>query len=116
MDLELLFINDTPIADIDLTNNSNLINFAVGNIDSVSPITSLDLSNNTNLEILRINQISFNNLDITANTSLTSLTLRQVPFSSVDITNNVLLQYLSVDDGENFSSLDLSQNDQLTDL
>ena len=114
--LELLFINDTSIADIDLTNNSNLINFAVGNIDSVSPITSLDLSNNTNLEILRVNQINTNSLDITANTNLTSLTLRQVPFSSVDITNNVLLQYLRVDDGENISSLDLSQNDQLTEL
>jgi hypothetical protein len=90
---------------IDISNNINLKDLAIGNFN----LTQLNLSNNIYLEKLRITYTQISQLDITFNTALKYIYFGSNPITAIDVSHNVLLEELRIFNCL-ITSIDVSQN------
>ncbi|MFK5889401.1 MAG: T9SS type A sorting domain-containing protein [Flavobacteriaceae bacterium] len=111
--LEVLNCNGNALTSINVSQNSALKELYA---NSMSGITSIDVSNNTNLEVFSVGDTHLNSIDLSANTKLTTLTIANNNLSgNLDLSHNPLLEYVSC--GSNIlTSLDISNKTSLTTL
>ncbi len=107
----LVSANNSSLATIDVSNNTNLLTLSAFNCG----LTSLDVTSNASLQRLVVYGNTITNLDVSLNTQLIDLDLGANGLTALDVTNNVLLQTLFVEDNT-ISSLDLSRNAVLVEL
>lgn len=88
------------LADLDLTNNTALINLAVG----YAPLGSLNLNSNLELEYLLCTDTQITNLDLSNNLSLITLgCMRNSNLSNLILGNNANLEFINCYGGNLFS-------------
>lgn len=130
--IQLLNCNNNSLTTIDLSQNTNLLQFRCFN----NTLTSLDVSNNTLLTDLRCGENSLTSLDVSQNTSLTQLRFQTNQINEIyinmlpnlevlyayennltrlNIGANLALTSLLCYDND-ISALDLSQNSLLTTM
>ena len=100
-----LKIIETPISELDLSNQQNLFLLTLDGLD----LTELSLQNNLLLQLLSLTDLRISNLDISRQANLNSLFITRVGILEIDLSSNFLLSYLSIRDIE-FTEIDLSQN------
>ena len=82
--LEILYIDDTDIVNVDLSSNILLRELTI----RVSEIETIDVSMLSNLEKIRLDGNFLQNLDLSANTNLTEVNVNDNPgFSALNIQN-----------------------------
>lgn len=109
--LTKLALYDNHLSSLDITKNTELVNFECSN----NQISSIDLSQNTKLFHLGIGNNQLSNLDVSANIALQSLYCHNNNLTSLDLKNQTEL--LTLDCGFNkISTFDLSTNTILEGL
>uniref|UniRef100_UPI00404B48DF BspA family leucine-rich repeat surface protein n=1 Tax=Fulvivirga sp. TaxID=1931237 RepID=UPI00404B48DF len=110
--LNVLAANNNNLTSIDLSNNESLDYLSLSGNDLIE----IDLSNNPTLIEIILSNNQLTEIDLSNNGQITTLWVDQNDISSIDLSNNLLLEDLRVDRNANLSSLNISANDQLTDL
>lgn len=104
----------TDVESLDgIENFPNLKNL---NADGLTNLTEIDLSKNPNLEEVRINDSQISVIDVTDLPNLSVLSLQNSSVSEIDLSQNPLLSQISIAGCSNITSIDVSHNQELTDL
>ncbi|MDO5986794.1 T9SS type B sorting domain-containing protein [Flavivirga amylovorans] len=106
--LEILNCQSNNLANLDVTQNTNLFQLFCNN----NQLTNLDVTQNTSLEILwcHFNQLS--NLNVTQNPNLRAFVCGNNMLTSLDVTQNLNIRDL-VCDNNLITSINTSQNNRL---
>lgn len=80
--LQNLFLSNTHVSSLDVSNNPNLTNLDLYN---VKEMTALDVTHNPNLTYLRTYSLPLTTLDLSNNTKLVELSIAHNKLSSLDI-------------------------------
>ncbi|HEU0136453.1 MAG TPA: T9SS C-terminal target domain-containing protein, partial [Flavobacterium sp.] len=94
-------------------NVSNLINLISLKCNG-NPLTTLDVSNLVNLEYLMISESNISSIDLSNQVILEELYMDFCPISSIDLSNLINLTKFTALSDPNITSLDFSNNLQLT--
>ena len=109
--LEKLFVDYNQLTSLDIGNNANLKSLMVSN----NQLTNLNVKNNEKLEYLYANNNNLKELDVSNNAILRYLYAYVNKLTSLDVSNNVNLESLYVDENK-LTSLDVSNNANLKSL
>tara|TARA_Y100000589_G_scaffold96468_1_gene91042 strand:+ start:4120 stop:5133 length:1014 start_codon:yes stop_codon:yes gene_type:complete len=110
--LDYLMVDNAQVSSIDLSQNTLLTYLkVVGN-----PIINIDLSQNTLLETFIGSYLSLTSLDVSQNLSLKTLWIDNNQIINIDLSQNLLLENLNIANNGNMSSIDLSNNTNLSYL
>ena len=108
--LEQLFVGETNIQDIDISNNQNLTLIQAIN----TPITEIDVSQNPFLNRILLSETAITSIDVSQNQFLEYLLLNETLVTEIDFSNNTNmfsfqasdcsnLQFVNAKNGGNFS-------------